>query len=137
MNYYTQKRDQFSNTLTYLTLPIHFQFNDTFRNKNSGGKNLAPTGFIGFNTLLLTSAIHKASGGKERMEKYTERFHYELEGGLGMKIRLKDDLLLENLLIAVFGNPVNTAEYNSTQGTIVNMNLGLRTGLFYTLDSSL
>ena len=86
------------------------------------------------NSQFLVRAVNVSSSGTESIKKFTGKQHYEFTGGLGVKIRINENLFLENYIIAAQGTPANTIEYNSPDGAITNMNLGMRMGLRYGLN---
>ncbi len=132
INLYTQKRSQFRNNFTYFSVPVYLKFNIPLKDKITNKvRNWNPEVFIGINNACLLKATHHFANEKESISGFSEKYHYDLIGGVGIKIRIKDNLLIDNYVIASMGNPVNKKEYNSIYGTIINMNFGIKSAIFY------
>jgi len=135
INLYTQERSQFRNNFTYFSIPVLIKFNTPLQDKTTNElKSWKPAAFIGLNNALLLRAVHHSTNEKESINRFTEKYHYDIIGGIGIKIRIRDNLFLDNYIIASLGNPVNTKEHNSVYGTIINMNFGIKSSLSYSVS---
>ena len=135
-DFYTQKLEQSANNFTYLGIPVQIQFYPGSK-KTETTSTFQPIFLLGFRPQFLMQAQHLAKEGREGIKRFTESFRYEMTGGIGLTVRLSDQLLMENVVIAELGNPFNTKEYNSTLGAIVNFNLGLKASVIYGLNSNI
>ncbi len=134
INLYTQERPQFRNNFTYFSMPVLIKFNVPLQDKTTNELKIwKPVTFIGLNNAFLLRAVHNSETEKESINRFTEKYHYDIIGGIGIKLRIRDNLLLENCVIASMGNPVNTKEYNSVYGAIINMNFGIKSSLSYSV----
>jgi hypothetical protein len=136
ININTMDRPRFSNNFTYLDIPLHLKLNIPVLNQSTNEiRSLSPALILGMNNQFLARAVNRSDEGKESIRRFSEKYHWELVGGMGIKIRLKDNLFLDNYFLAAMGNPATSVEYNSNTGAITNLNLGIRTGLRYWLDA--
>lgn len=132
-NFYTQKGGNFVNNFTYLTIPVLLKINGRIDlNNELNLKKLKPAFLIGLNNHFLIKARHISDGDKQNLTEYSEKYHFELVGGPGIKVRINEHLMIENFLFYSFGNPVNKYEYHSI-GHIITSNLGVSFLLTYHL----
>jgi len=136
LNLSTMNRPQFNNNFTYIDFPLHVKLNIPVSQQSTGEmRSFVPALMLGLNNQYLLRAINRSPEGKESIKKYSEKYHFEMTGGLGFKIRIRDNMYMDNYIIAALGNPASSVEYNSSDGAITNMNLGIRTGFYYWLDA--
>ena len=136
VNLNTMERLRFNNNFTYVDFPLYLKLNIPVRKQSADEiRSFVPSLILGLNNQYLLRAVNNSSSGKESIKQFTEKYHYELTGGLGIKIRLRDNMWLDNYIIAAQGNPATSIEYNSPNGAITNMNLGIRTGFYYWFDA--
>jgi hypothetical protein len=132
-HFYTQKGENFVNNFAYFTIPVLLKINGKIDlNNELDVKKLKPAFLLGLNNHFLLKAQHVSGGEKQNLIEYSEKYHFELVGGPGVKVRINEHLMFENFLFYSFGNPVNKYEYHSI-GHIITSNLGVSFLLTYHL----
>lgn len=123
---YTQNTSKFKNNFNYLTIPVYLK-GGSFKKD----RKFALSYFAGLNFNYLLSAQNLYRGGKNDIMKYTRGFHQDYVYGLGMKYKIKDNILLETCLTGTVGGSINNVSFDGF--ALMNMNYGAVISLKYQL----
>lgn len=126
---YTQNTSEFRNNFSYLTIPLYM--------KGGGfkkGRKFALSYFGGINYKFLLAAKNIYMDEKNDISEYSTAFHLDYTFGIGLKHKIRDNLILESHLMAT----LNGGSFNRTSFDgffLSNINYGVTVGLKYQLKA--